>query len=68
MPTRRSKRTLRGMPPVATELAKLGNVLQSAKLIALADKVARLEHKAEALDEHHMVRLSERFTDDERSE
>ncbi len=50
MPTRRSKRTLRGMPPVAKELAKLGGLLQSAKLIALADKVARLERDSQALD------------------
>lgn len=50
MPTRRSKRTLRRMPPVATELAKLGGLLQSAKLIALADKVAALERDAQALD------------------
>jgi hypothetical protein len=38
------------MPPVATELARLGNVLGSTKLIALADKVARLERDAMALD------------------
>ena len=51
MATRRSKRTLRSMPPIAKELAKLGNALGASKLIALADKVAAVEHKAIALDE-----------------
>jgi len=52
MATRRSKRTLRGMPPMATELAKLGNALRSARPIAMADKVARLERDSEALGAH----------------
>ncbi len=51
MATRRSKRTLRSMPPIAKELAKLGGALGASKLIAIADKVAVVEHKAIALDE-----------------
>ncbi len=58
MPTRRSKRTLRTMPPLAKELAKLGNALGASKLIALADKVAVVEHKAISLD-NFMVEVEE---------
>jgi hypothetical protein len=36
--------------PLAREIADLANALQSAKLHAIAERVAHVEHKAQALD------------------
>ena len=53
--TRATKRTLRKMVriPIARELTKLANTLQSAKLHAIAEKVARVEADASVL--HKML-------------
>lgn len=62
MAQRRSPKMMRRLyprskAPLARELAELGNILKSARLLTLADKVAALEHKAEALD-NFMVHVS----------
>lgn len=52
--TRVTKRTLRrqawGRTPLAKELVTIANALQSAKLLALAEKVRGVETRANALD------------------
>jgi rubrerythrin len=49
---RKTRATLRRMSPLAREIAKLAGELagESTRLMHLAEKVARIEHKATALD------------------